>query len=199
MGHIRLLFSCLAICLSLTACSRGSSTAVEPQADASAQLEPAKTEDVCPINVPATTVTVVNTKSGVAMFFTTTSSNVDEVRRRVTEVAKVDTSKPPGSQEPPVEGRPEMPDWVFGEQPKLVPLQAKVEEVSDGASLVLTPLDPSDAEELRAYAHSNANRMRLGRCPADFMKMPSSVGQNAELPHITLGGAMDSDGSEPFL
>ena len=92
-----------------------------------------------------------------------------------------------------------MPDWVFGEQPELVPLQAKVEEVVDGASLVLTPLDPSDAEELRADAHSNANRMRLGHCPADFMKMPPSAGQNAEPSQITLGGALDGDGGEPFL
>ena len=176
------LLTCFATCLMTAACHRGATPTVEPQANAGTSAEAAQAEDSCPGNVPATTVTVVNTKTGVAMFFTTTPSNVDEVRRRVAEAAKVDTTGP----RPPPPEESEMdpaPGWAFGQHPELVPLQAKAEEVSDGAALVLTPLTASDIEQLRAYAHSYANKMKLGRCPVDFMKMPGSPGaQNAVLP-----------------
>jgi hypothetical protein len=180
MSRTRLLFTCFALGLAAAACQRGATPTVKPQANAGTGPG---LDDSCPASVPATTVTVVNTKSGVAMFFTTTSSNVGEVRRRVAAAAKVDTTAAaPKAEELEMPDEMVMPEWVFGEQPELVPLQAKVEEVADGAALLLTPIDTADVDELRAYAHSHANKMRLGRCPTDFMKMPREGAQNAVLP-----------------
>jgi hypothetical protein len=120
------------------------------------------------MQVPATAVTVVNTKKGVAMFFTTMPANVAEVRRRVGLLANMDAPAPAPENGDLPEIEP--PPSVFGAPAKLVPMQAEAEEISDGASLVLTPLNPMDVEMLRAYAHTNAERMRLGRCPPDFMQ-----------------------------
>ena len=167
MSHIRLLITCVAFCLAAAGCQRSAPPPAQPQAD-SKPASMVRIEDTCPVQVPATAVTVVNTKSGVAMFFTTMPANVAEVRRRVGLRAKLDPPAPAAEngQLPDVEPPPS----VFGAPAKLVPMEAKAEDISDGASLVLTPLNPMDVEMLRAYAHNNAERMRLGRCPPGFMQ-----------------------------
>jgi hypothetical protein len=167
MGHIRLLLTCVA-CVAACACKRSAPAPAPAQAAAAKPASIVRIEDACPVQVPATAVTVVNTKTGVAMFFTTMPANVNEVRRRVSLLAKMDN--PPAA--PPSADMPEVdpPPSVFGAPAKLVPLQAKVEEISDGASLVLTPLNPMDVESLRAYVRNSAQHMHLGRCPADFLQ-----------------------------
>ena len=167
MSHIRLLITCVAVCLTAAACERTAQPPAQPQTD-SKPASMVRIEDSCPVQVPATAVTVVNTKSGVAMFFTTMPANVEEVRRRVALLAKMDTPAPTPENGALPEIEP--PPSVFGAPAKLVPMQAKAEDISDGASLVLTPLNPMDIEMLRAYAHNNAQQMRLGRCPANFMQ-----------------------------
>jgi hypothetical protein len=172
MSHSRLLITCVASCLAALACKKSAPPPVQPQANAK-PASMVRIEDSCPVQVPATAVTVVNTKNGVAMFFTTMPSNVDEVRRRVGLLAKMDpVSVAPADEGPDVEPPPS----VFGAPAKLVPMQAKAEDISDGASLVMTPLNPMDVEMLRAYAHNSAQRMRLGRCPADFMQPRRATG-----------------------
>ena len=114
------------------------------------------------------------------MYFTTMPDNVAEVRRRVGLLAKMDpVDTATNADAPEVEPPPSM----LGAPAKLVPMQVKVEDISDGASLVMTPLNPMDVENLRAYAHNNAARMRLGRCPADFMQAHHPAGaQDASTP-----------------
>jgi hypothetical protein len=177
-----LLFSLLSCAI---ACNKTAPTRGEP-ASADTASPMTMSEDACPVHVPATTVTVVNTKDGVAMFFTTTAANVSEVRKRVAAIAKMEVS---GEAEP-ADAHPsvDMPPYMMGAAPELVPLRAVAEDVSDGASLTLTPLNPMDVEPLRAYALSQSYRMRLGRCDPDFMKPPHATGpQNAAQPDETLG------------
>ena len=172
MSLIRLLITCIAICLTAAACKRSAPPPAQPQANGK-PASIARVEDACPVQVPATVVTVVNTTSGVAMYFTTMPANVAEVRRRVALLAKMEPIAAPTVADGP---DVEPPPSVFGAPAKLVPMQAKAEDISDGASLVLTPLNPMDVEMLRAYAHNSAERMRLGRCPADFLQSRHATG-----------------------
>ena len=188
MSRTHLLMICAALCAVTAACDRRTAVpARHPDADIPPDV--AMIEDSCPVHVPATTVTVVNTKDGVAMFFTTTPGNVAEVRRRVAAIARMDLAADTSSGTDAT-ARPSMdlPPWLSGAQPTLVPLRTLSEDVPDGGSLVLTPINPMDLEQLRAYALSHAYRMRLGRCEADFMKAPHRTeSQNADLPSGTLG------------
>lgn len=174
MSHKRLLITCVALCLAAVAACKRNTTPPPVQAEANKPSNIARSEDSCPVQVPATAVTVVNTKNGVAMHFTTMPGNVAEVRRRVAVLAKMD----PVEAEASDAGLPDVepPPSVFGAPAKLVPMQAKAEDLGDGATLLLTPLNPMDVDMLRAYAHNSAQRMRLGRCPADFMRPRRAIG-----------------------
>jgi hypothetical protein len=188
MRHVRLLTTCFAVCATLAACEpkHGSTPPAEPRANAPAAGGAATVEDACPVQVPATTVTVVNAKGAVVMYFTTTKANLEELRRRVSLLARLGTP-PAGAEARPAATPTPGPPWVYGAQPELVPLHATAQEVSDGAALTLTPLDPDDLEQLRAYARNHAERMRLGRCAADFMKWDTGSQKADAAPADNLG------------
>ena len=56
----------------------------------------------------------------------------------------------------------------------MIPSRASVDDIPDGARLVLTPTDPSQLGALRDHAHRMAAMMQQGRCPV--MEPPAPTG-----------------------
>jgi len=169
----RVLALCCVVCAAAPACKPTKTPTEEPAPDAAsapaARSTPAAVlGDTCPVQVPATAVTVVNTKDGVAMYFTTTDRNIAEVRRRVAMLAKIAITTV--AEEPPSARNAEVPYWEAGALPFMVPMHVLAEDVPDGARIVMKPTKTADLDNLRSYALRHGESMQLGRCSPDFLK-----------------------------
>lgn len=145
--------------------------------------------EACPMEVPGTTVSAQDVEGGVALAFTTSSPQVDEVRRRVQHMAAMtegegidDTQgKTPaetGEHEGMHEGMHE------GAKEETAPLaevvdSATAENIENGARLTLRTDDPAELAQLRQRAREHAQMMARGECP-------------------DLGGASTETGIEPM-
>ena len=104
------------------------------------------------------------------MYFTTIASYVDEVRRRTAALAATAVQPPVAT--PAADNRRsfELAPWEVAALAGMVPSRATAEDIEEGSRLLLVPSNPADLEALRAYARAQGERMRLGDCPADFLK-----------------------------
>jgi hypothetical protein len=101
----------------------------------------------CPMKVPGAQVAASDTADGVALTFTTSSGDVAELRRRVETMAKMHSMAPgPGMHE------------------QMIPFTAKVEEVPNGARVLLSPKDPAKLEEFRGSVEKHVENMNNGGC-----------------------------------
>ena len=53
----------------------------------------------------------------------------------------------------------------MGEHMKMVPSHAAVDDIDQGARMVLTPDDPAQLAALREHDHSHVEMMKSGTCP----------------------------------
>jgi hypothetical protein len=120
----------------------------------------------CPANVPGTTVQVVDLEGAVALDFTTTG-DAAEVRRRAARMAQMhgESAMHAGMHHGGMMGNtggPGMHQAMMGKPPAS---SAQVEELPNGARIVLTPKEPRDLEALRAHAQKHAAHGQHGSCP----------------------------------
>ena len=171
MADGRAFLLCCVVGLAALACKPENAPA--PGAGSASDATPDPYES-CPVKVPATTATAINTKDGVALFFSTMGANVGEVRRRTTALAHRLDATPDGA--PAQSGTSsDVPASAVVPSPGLVPLDATVEPTPDGARLVLVPKRAADLGVLRLYARTQADRMRLGVCPANLLRVPQKA------------------------
>jgi len=176
MSYGRALVVCCVVGLAALACKPENAPAPVAGGTSDAAFDPYES---CPVKVPATTATAINTKDGVALFFSTIGANVGEVRRRTTALAhRLDAE--PDAASAQGDASANVPASAVPRRPGLVPLHATVEPTPDGARLVLVPKQATDLGVLRTYARAQADRMRLGVCPANLLQVPQKTdAQNA--------------------
>ncbi len=140
----------------------------------------------CPTAVEGTQVTASDTDGGVALTFTTTG-DVNDLRQRVGQMAQMYAMHQgqghmmwrgmggarggmgPGARGgmhggmgPGAQGG--MGPGARGGMGPMPAMTTRVNNVDNGASLVLTPTDPAQLDALRARARSHAQRMQSGQC-----------------------------------
>lgn len=148
-------FAALACTLACASSHREAPTASEHAARAAPPRAAmsAGTAELCPLAVPNTTVSTADVEGGEALTFTTTSSQVDELRSRVHAMAEMHARRHAGGAEGP---------GAEGMGPP--PSTAVAEDVSGGARIVARPKDPADLDRLRAFAREHAERMQRDGC-----------------------------------
>jgi len=129
----------------------------------------------CPMMVESASIDVENTSDGVALRFTsTTAGNVDDLRNRVEHMARMYEMH--GGEQ----GQGGSMMWhrmghtradqdqagAGGQGPSgMMPAAtARVEEIDNGARLVLTPKDKAQLATLREHARDHERRMEGGEC-----------------------------------
>lgn len=138
---------------------------------------------LCPMHVQGASVSVAEVPNGAALVFTTTGGNVDELRRRVRQMAQMHNARASATTTPNRDGMtmtcpcgmmgggmatgPQGRGMMgAGGGPMAMPRSsARVEDVPRGARLVLTPADPALLDVLRARVRAHAQRMSLTPCP----------------------------------
>jgi hypothetical protein len=103
----------------------------------------------CPMKVEGAAVAVADTKDGVVLTITTTTGDVAELRRRTESMAKMHTAHS---------------NMHANMHAEMMPFDVKYEEISNGASLTLTPKDPAKLEEFRAKVRQHVGQMKTGNC-----------------------------------
>lgn len=112
---------------------------------------------MCPMEVPGTTVTATDVEGGAAITFATSSGDVDELRQRVHRIA-------------------EMHNQMHGEGGKVMPATtALVEDIPEGAQIVIRPKDPAQLGAVRERVHKHAEQMAKGECPGMASQPPAGA------------------------
>ncbi|HSR52675.1 MAG TPA: hypothetical protein VLV83_17780, partial [Acidobacteriota bacterium] len=149
-------------------------------------------ERSCPMMVDDVSVDVADTANGVALTFTTGSGDVGGLRSRVRHLAEMYGEHhgmgamqwhPMGGhgQHLGMTGEERRHGGMHGEMHHgsgkemshgMMPAAtATVEEVEDGARLLLVPADASDLDSLRQHVRMHCEKMKAGNCP---MMQPKS-------------------------
>lgn len=121
---------------------------------------------MCPMRVPGTQVSAVDTPDGAALVFTT-SGELAELRQRVHKMAAMHEHKAAGGMA--MGSRPGMMKshgmMKSRGMMKLVPSSARAEDIDAGTRIVVVPKHPAQREELRAQVRAYAARLAGGQCP----------------------------------
>jgi hypothetical protein len=140
-----MLFHPVVICASLALA--GCTSLFMRSEPSEADLKSAAILKSCPLGVPSTRVRIADTGAGVDLFFTTSMSGVDDLRRRVRDQAKAN-----GPNRHLGAGHDGHHDgyhdhglqlWSMGQ------LSTNVEDTPSGARLGIVPLDPKRRDEIR--------------------------------------------------
>jgi hypothetical protein len=132
-------------------------------------------DQACPMVVESASVEVEETADGVALRFTsTTADNVDDLRNRVEHMARMYEMHGGG------QGQGGSMMWQHmghrradqsqagagrqGPTGAMPAATAKLENIDNGARLVLTPKDRSQLAALREHARDHERRMESGEC-----------------------------------
>ena len=124
--------------------------------------------DMCPMDVPGTTVAALSIVGGAALAFTTTG-NVAELRQRVRRMSDLENQQQQrGEVGLLVSTSGRVLDVVVLTEPGPTPLPqatAAVDDIANGARIVLQPTIPAQLAELREHAVLQAAKMSRGTCP----------------------------------
>jgi hypothetical protein len=142
----------------LTGCTSLALGGAEPTSLHSATIVAA-----CPLGVPSTRLQVAEAKDGIHVFFTTRMSNVDDLRARVRDQAKVNG---PDRHH----GRGHFGEhegaknhglrlWMLG------PVTTTVEDTPAGARLTVIPADPARRDEVRNALIRRVAEIEAAGCP----------------------------------
>ena len=140
--------------------------------DASAQttVAPATghSEDMmaaCPMNVPGTKVTAIDTATGEKLAFTTTG-DVAALRSKVRQMAEMHNQHHAagGTHDGMMAGG--MMGGGRGMEGKVMlpPSNATATDVEGGASIAMTPIAPADLQQLQTAVRTHANHMEQDGC-----------------------------------
>ncbi|ACG74489.1 hypothetical protein AnaeK_3269 [Anaeromyxobacter sp. K] len=161
-----------------TACMHAGHAAPEPgtagaaAATPGAATAPGGMAGMCPMSVPGTRLSAEDTSSGEAVTFTTSDPDqVSALRERVHAMAAMHARHHAGgdADRGAMHG---MHGGMAGMQMP-PPSQASVEDVPQGARLVVTPNDPADLQALQSTVRQHATYMQEHGCP---MMSPSQHG-----------------------
>lgn len=179
------------IALAGTACMHGAhagtSSASQPATAAAAPAAPAGGDmsAVCPMNVPGTRVTAEDTATGETLTFTSTPDQAQALQARVHAMADMHNRRHAGQAShggtggmhhgmmggmhgghaghaTPGDGA--SGGGMAGMMPPAA--HAAVEDLPDGARLVLTPRDPADLPRLQQTVRMHAQQMQQHGCAA---------------------------------
>ena len=98
----------------------------------------------CPMQVPGTDLSIVDTNDGIALSVTTRSGDAAELRRRLETMSKMHSNE--------------------GMHGNMTPFTVIYEEIPNGARLTLTPKDPTKLEEFRKIVRQHAEQMKQHDC-----------------------------------
>jgi len=149
--------------------------------------------DMCPMQVPGTTVTATDIEGGVGLAFTTKSGSVEEVRQRVQQMAETHNNKHSGGmmaehgapasasdddhQHGAGHGSHGQDGMMMGDK-MMPPATALVEDIEGGARLNLRPNDPAQLAALQEHVRMKAQQMTSGECA-----MMSSSSNPSDIDH----------------
>jgi hypothetical protein len=119
----------------------------------------------CPMNVPGTKVSAVDTANGETLVFTTTD-DVAALRTRVHRMAEMHNQHhAAGGAHDGMMGGGMMGSGTGMEgKVKMPPSNATVTDVDSGASIALTPVAPADLQQLQAAVRTHASHMQQDGC-----------------------------------
>lgn len=123
----------------------------------------------CPMAVEGAEAAVRDTSSGVALSFTTSKGDVEELRKRVQSMAAMhERMLADGG---PMTGHPMDKDMDAGAHDvrstaRMMPAaNVAMEPIERGARLVFTPKDPAKLKELREHVRMHQEQIKEGHCP----------------------------------
>ncbi len=153
------------------------------RAVAGAQAAPSAAQDmsaICPMDVPGTTAAASDTADGEAITFTTTSGQVDELRRRVHALADMHNQHmsaapavtapggapgtTPGAAEGTGSGAGESAMAHHPDHGMMSHSRAMVEDVDNGARVSISASDPAHVDQLRSAVRAHAMQMSRAGC-----------------------------------
>jgi hypothetical protein len=171
-------------------CATTKSTAPQPAATAAAPAHEqgmgmGMMAGMCPMQVPGTTVAATDVEGGVALSFTTSTGDVNDLRQRVHHMADMHDQMhgqggmmggmggSPTEGAAPAEhphdagaGQGACPQGMMKSGGMMMPpATASAEDIPGGARLILQPKDPAQLGALREHTHMHAERMAKGECP----------------------------------
>jgi hypothetical protein len=165
MTSVRLIataaFSVLSLgTLSLAPAAAAQSTTVAPATGHAEAMMAA-----CPMNVPGTKVSAVDSANGETLVFTTTD-DVAALRTRVHRMAEMHNQHhAAGGTHDGMMGAGMMGGGKGMEgKVKMPPSNAAVTDVDSGASIALTPVAPADLPQLQAAVRAHATHMQQDGC-----------------------------------
>lgn len=170
------LASAIAFALAVAACASSrpaERTASSDQAAAethAAQPAPARSGAMsmenCPMAVPGTSVASQDTPEGEAITFSTSSGDVNELRRRVRVMSELHGGHHVGGDAAAMgqgAGAGGMESDVH-ESMTAPTSRATVSDVEGGARVDIVPVDPTQVEQVRAAARTHAEHMQREGC-----------------------------------
>ena len=149
----------------------------------------------CPMAVESVSTEVVDTDGGVALAFTTSEGDVNDLRRRVRETAQMYREQPlhRGWRWQHMEGRGRGAGPMAGQRSArgvgpgrgglgpMPPADVTVEDVDQGARVIFTPKDATQLQALRDHLRAHRDRMMSNECPIrDDMPANDSSSDHSE-------------------
>lgn len=113
---------------------------------------------MCPAEVPGTTVKAEDISNGEALVFTNDDpAQVKELQRRVEHIAVMHGHHATGMHGGVPAGCPACGAYAGG--------QARAEKLPNGVRMLITTEDPAELDALRAKVREHAAQMQQGQCP----------------------------------
>lgn len=148
-----------------SACMHGggpASQASSPAASPTGSTTPRGAMGMCPMSVPGAQVAAEDTATGEALTFTTSPDQAGALRERVHAMAQMHNQHHSGDDS----GHVGMHGMMGGGGGMTMPppSQAVVDDLPQGARMVVTPKDPGDLQRLQATVREHAARMQQHGC-----------------------------------
>jgi hypothetical protein len=116
------------------------------------------------MSVPGTKLAAADTSTGEAITFTTTPDQAAALRERVHAMADVH-NRHHASGDADHGGMGGMHGgWMMGDMQMPPPSRAAVEDLPDGARIIVTPNDPADLDRLQKTVRMHAEHMQQHGC-----------------------------------
>jgi hypothetical protein len=169
----RALLGALVLALAGTACAHADPAATASAANpaAAASTTSAHPAGMCPMSVPETKVLAADTATGESLTFTTTSDQVSVLREKVRAMSEMH-NRHQASGDVAQGGAGSMGGMMAGGtmgpgmagMPMPPPSRTSVEDLHDGARIIVTPVDPADLQRLQATVRTRAGQMQQNGC-----------------------------------
>ena len=165
MNTVRLIASTAFALLSVGTLSLATAAAAQSTAVAPATGHAETMMGACPMTVPGTKVSAVDSANGETLVFTTTD-DVAALRTRVRSMADMHNQHhAAGGMHGGMMGGGMMGSGKgMAGKVKMPPSNATVSDVDGGASITLTPVTPADLPQLQAAVRAHATQMQQDGC-----------------------------------